>query len=110
MAGEPGYKAEAYQRVKASSLGISTFSDDKNYVGNVGGLAAVRLAAEAAEEKIVADKAAKKAKKAGIEAPPPSALPSYLGGGRPPRRRCCPTTCSRCPEDASAEGKSWKNY
>jgi len=110
MAGEPGYKSEAYQRVKASSLGISTFSDDKNYVGNVGGLSAVRLAAEAAEEKMAADKAAKKAKKAGIEEPPASSLPSYLGGGSAAGSSLLPDYLQPLPEDTPTEGKSWKNY
>lgn len=45
MAGEPGFKPAAYETVKVSELGISPFPDDKNAVGKVGGVEAVKKAA-----------------------------------------------------------------
>lgn len=45
MAGEPGYKPQAYETVRVSELGISPFPDDANAVGKVGGIKAVKKAA-----------------------------------------------------------------
>lgn len=43
--GEPGYKQQAYETVFQRDLGLSPFTDDKNSVGKVGGIEAVKQAA-----------------------------------------------------------------
>lgn len=111
-AGEPGYKPPSYTTVKVSKLGISPFTDDKNFVSKVGGLDAVKQAAVDS----VAGKSAKQIKKealkiadrvesivepvdeikpgASVEAPK-DLLPDYL---------------KPIPEDSTRKGMTWKNY
>ncbi|KAI0567818.1 hypothetical protein FGB62_1g694 [Gracilaria domingensis] len=102
QAGEPGYKPAAYQTVQVSKLGISTFSDDKNYVSKVGGIDAVKQAAldiktgqktgkEIKREALM--KAQNITKKA--EAPKVYDIPDYL---------------KPLPEDTPRKGMTWKNY
>lgn len=106
MAGEPGFVPEAFQTAKVSTLGISPFPDDRNSVTKVGGIQAVREAAERAragikskeleaeykgpsnslEASLKKEDAAKKASASG--------LPDYL---------------MPLPEDTPRRGMTWKN-
>lgn len=103
QAGEPGYKPAAYQTVKVSELGISTFSDDKNYVGNVGGIDAVKKAALEVTSgqkttKQLKEEALRKVSKAPAKAVKEETtydIPDYL---------------KPLPEDTPRKGMSWKNW
>lgn len=95
-AGEPGYKPQAFQTVKVSELGISPFPDDKNAVGKVGGVDAVKKAALDVKK----GKTAKEVKKELLqiktkEEPKVFDIPDYL---------------KPIPEDTPRKGYTWKNY
>ncbi len=95
--GDPGYKPQAYEKVYVSQLGISTFSDDPNYVGKVGGLEAVKEAAKQVEKgatpKQIKTSVMKKEEVKPEEKEYP--LPDYL---------------MPLPEDTPRKGMTWKNY
>jgi len=101
--GEPGYVAPAYKVAMASSLGISSFADDKNSVLNVGGLQAVIDAAEKVKAgKLNAETIEETLKEGGkmIDEVKETeeivySLPSYL---------------LPLPEDTPRKGCTWKNY
>ena len=95
--GEPGYKPQAYETIKYSDLGISSFTDDPNAVVKVGGLEAVKEAAKeakkgksAAELKAAVLKADMKEEKDIVYD-----IPDYL---------------KPLPEDTPRPGRTWKNY
>lgn len=94
--GDPGYKPQAYEVTKVSSLGISPFSDDKNAVEKVGGLEAVKIAAK----EVLKGKSAKELKNQAlkiktVEEPKVFDIPDYL---------------KPLPEDTPRKGMTWKNY
>lgn len=97
LAGEPGYKAAAYQQVKVSDLGISPFPDDANAVGKVGGVEAVKKAAlDVKEGKKTADDIKKSLLNIMVEKEPEVFdIPDYL---------------KPIPEDTPRKGLTWKNY
>ncbi|PXF46149.1 hypothetical protein BWQ96_04155 [Gracilariopsis chorda] len=101
QAGEPGYKPAAYQTVRVSKLGISTFSDDKNYLGNVGGIDAVKKAAlevvsgEKTTKQLKAEALSKVAKTAPKKETTVYDIPDYL---------------KPLPEDTPRKGMTWKNW
>lgn len=95
--GEPGYKPQAYETIKYSDLGISSFTDDPNAVVKVGGLEAVKEAAKeakkgksAAELKAAVLKVDMKEEKDIVYD-----IPDYL---------------KPLPEDTPRPGRTWKNY
>lgn len=95
--GEPGYKPQAYETTFVSDLGISTFSDDKNYVSKVGGLDAIKKAAKEVNAGAKAEeikKAVLKAETIKKEEPKVYSLPDYL---------------MPLPEDTPRKGMSWVN-
>lgn len=98
--GEPGYKPQAYEVVKQSDLGISSFADDANAAKKVGGLAAVKRAANAAR----AGKSAKELKS--------SLLNQDVSRKQPnePAVYDIPDYLKPLPEDTPRAGKTWKNY
>lgn len=94
--GDPGYKPQAYEVTKASELGISSFSDDKNYVGKVGGLDAVKKAAKDAQKgKAAAEIKREMLKAKAKEEPKVYDIPDYL---------------KPIPEDTPRKRMTWKNY
>ena len=98
--GDPGYKPQAYEKVYVSDLGISTFSDDANYVGKVGGLDAVKEAAKKVEEGVSAKQIKQAVVKKEVikeqkEEEKVYPLPDYL---------------LPLPEDTPRKGMTWKNY
>ena len=96
--GEPGYKPQAYETVKYSELGISSFSDDKNYVSKVGGIDAVKKAAKDA----LAGKKASDIKAAVLKADPVVK--------EEPKEYPLPDYLQPLPEDTPRKGMTWKNY
>jgi hypothetical protein len=96
--GEPGYKKQAFETAKVSTLGISPFPDDANAVGKVGGLEAVqkaaRLAAEGKSEKAIKAKFLKKEVVVPVKEQVFD-IPDYL---------------KPIPEDTVRKGYTWKNY
>jgi hypothetical protein len=96
--GEPGYKRQAFEVAKVSSLGISPFPDDANAVGKVGGLEAVqraaRLAAQGKSEKSIKAKFLKKPVVV-AESEKVYDIPDYL---------------KPLPEDTPRNRMTWKNY
>lgn len=97
LAGEPGFKPAAYETVRVSELGISPFPDDKNAVGKVGGVEAVKKAAlEVKRGEATAKEIKKKLLKIKIEkVPEVYDIPDYL---------------KPIPEDTPRKGLTWKNY
>lgn len=97
VAGEPGFKPQSFQTVKVSELGISPFPDDKNAVGKVGGIAAVKKAAI----DVKAGKSAKEIKMDVLKIAKVEVeqtvfdIPDYL---------------KPIPEDTPRKGMTWKNY
>lgn len=94
--GDPGYKPQAYETAYVSELGISPFQDDKNAVGKVGGLDAVKAAAK----EVKKGKTAKEIKSAVLNIkvkvePKVYDIPDYL---------------KPLPEDTPRRGFTWKNY
>ena len=130
VAGEPGYKPPSIATVKVSALGISPFSDDKNYVSNVGGVEAVKQAAIDSK----AGKSAKQLKKEVMDAlnknssivannkvsqttnfKPPASTPSAFTPTpvpAPPKAPddLLPSYLRPIPEDTPRKGMTWKNY
>eukprot|EP00180_Rhodochaete_pulchella_P000045 Plantae.Rhodophyta-Rhodochaete_pulchella.ctg10290.p1 GENE.Plantae.Rhodophyta-Rhodochaete_pulchella.ctg10290~~Plantae.Rhodophyta-Rhodochaete_pulchella.ctg10290.p1 ORF type:complete len:247 (-),score=34.12 Plantae.Rhodophyta-Rhodochaete_pulchella.ctg10290:1102-1842(-) len=93
QAGEPGYKQPSVERVKVSQLGISPFSDDKNFVSKVGGKDAVVKAAEEVEERAKQPKM--KGERAVEATQEKFEVPDYL---------------KSIPEDTPRRGYTWKNW
>lgn len=130
VAGEPGYKPPSIATVKVSALGISPFSDDKNYVSNVGGVEAVKQAAIDSK----AGKSAKQIKKEVMDAvnkensmvvkdkftemktfKPPTSTPSAFTPTPVPATPkttddLLPSYLRPIPEDTPRKGMTWKNY
>lgn len=127
--GEPGYKKQAYETVRVSELGISTFSDDKNYSGNVGGLETIKKAAK----DVQAGRSAKeikaevlKVKKDTTEvdafgkpamsvsvtpaAAVPTPAPAAAVSAPAEKVYPLPDYLMPLPEDTPRKGMTWKNY
>lgn len=98
VAGEPGYKPESFQTVRVSELGISPFPDDKNAVGKVGGLDAVKKAAVEAKK----GKSGKEIKKSLLAETPQKIVEEKVFD--------IPDYLKPIPEDTPRKGLTWKNY
>ncbi|CAN8069524.1 unnamed protein product [Agarophyton chilense] len=113
QAGEPGYKPAAYQTVRVSTLGISTFSDDKNYVSKVGGIDAVKQAAVDIQTGTKTGKDIKKEVLNKANNRPLNTFQSTLqrpSASPQPNVDNLPDYLKPLPEDTPRKGMSWKNY
>lgn len=130
--GEPGYKKQAFETVNVSELGISTFSDDKNYSGKVGGMDAIKKAAlevkagrsgkdikkevlkvkqDPAEVDAFGKAAAAAAPALKIESAAPAvAAPAATVAAPAEPSFPLPDYLLPLPEDTPRKGMTWKNY